>query len=253
MRLRTEAGQAAALAVLLDKQAGVLQKLDDARARHLAHTAVTRVKAERAKAVLAERHAADPEPEQQVTAQEWLDIHHQAVDEEERHREITDADVLDVDPVHDDRDPHDKRNAGDELDADRDTTGRTADDGAWAHCDHGERDDSTTGHGPRNERDIIEPDLREVTAAEPAQRAEDVVRVPSPHEVSDAVERASRSLAEIRAREQLDEQAGAEHRAEELTRWHAQDQAAEQEALDEQAADNGDGDGTVAADRFGAP
>ena len=39
-------------------------------------------------------------------------------------------------------------------------------------------------------------------------------------EVSDSLERARRTLAEIRAREQLDAQADAEHRAAEFGRWH---------------------------------
>jgi hypothetical protein len=46
-----------------------LQVLDDARAQFLAHTAMTRVKAERSQAMLAERHAANVDPEPVVTAE----------------------------------------------------------------------------------------------------------------------------------------------------------------------------------------
>ena len=70
-----------------------LQQLDDARARWLAHTAGTRAAAERAEAVLAERHADDAEPEPVVTAEEWLAAHRAADAEDERHREITEADL----------------------------------------------------------------------------------------------------------------------------------------------------------------
>jgi hypothetical protein len=52
-----------------------LQVLDDARVQFLAHTAMTRVKAERSQAMLAERHAANVDPEPVVTAEEWLAEH----------------------------------------------------------------------------------------------------------------------------------------------------------------------------------
>ena len=80
-----------------------------------------------------------------------------------------------------------------------------------------------TGAGTR-EDDVVEADLRVVAAQEPRQTAEDVVRVPSADETADAILRASRALAEIRAREAEDERAG---RDEQLTRWHEIDRAAE--------------------------
>jgi hypothetical protein len=78
VRLEQEAAQAAALADTLDASAAQLQELDDARALWLAHTAATRAAAERAKAELGARHADDAEPEQLVTAEEWLAAHREA-------------------------------------------------------------------------------------------------------------------------------------------------------------------------------
>jgi hypothetical protein len=194
-RLQADSAQAAALADTLDGRAAELQGLDDARAQWLAHTAGTRAAAERAKAELAARHADDAEPEQHVTAEEWLAAHRDATAEEDRHRAVTEADVADQ---HEIEEP------------------RRADD-LGEHVDIG-------------------PDLREVAAAERAPVAEDVVRVPTAAETSDAIERANRALAEMRARDAMDAHEAAEHRAEELSRWHATDQAtAETEAVDDVA------------------
>ena len=69
--------------------------LDDARAQFLAHTAMTRVKAERSQAMLAERHAANVDPEPVVTAEEWL-AEHRASDTAELGR--VGAENRDTDP-----------------------------------------------------------------------------------------------------------------------------------------------------------
>ncbi|GAA3249529.1 hypothetical protein GCM10017691_60660 [Pseudonocardia petroleophila] len=92
-RLQREAREAAALADTLDVRAGQLQEVDDARAAFLAHTAGSRVRAERSKAELALRHVDDAEPEQRVTAEEWLDAHDQAVAADDRYLEITESDL----------------------------------------------------------------------------------------------------------------------------------------------------------------
>ena len=56
------------------------------------------------------------------------------------------------------------------------------------------------------------------------------MRVPSADETAAAVTRAQRALAEIRARDAAEEREAAEQqRAEQLSRWHAQDLAAEME------------------------
>ena len=85
-----------------------------------------------------------------------------------------------------------------------------------------------------NRADPSAPDLREVAAAEPRQVKEDVVRVPSANEVSDSVNRARRSLAEVTARDEADQRAVDDERTAELARWHEDDHTADgQEALDE--------------------
>ena len=54
--------------------------------------------------------------------------------------------------------------------------------------------------------------------------------MPSADEAADSVARAQRALAEIRARDAAEEREAAEQqRFEQLSRWHAQDQAAEME------------------------
>jgi len=92
-RLEQEAREATALADTLDVRAGELQALDDARAAFLAHTAMTRAEAQQAEMILAERHALDAEPEERVTADEWLAAHRDTVTEDERHRAVTEDDI----------------------------------------------------------------------------------------------------------------------------------------------------------------
>ena len=199
-RLRVEATQARALAETLDEQAAHLQLVDDARARWLAHTAGTRAAGRRSEAELAARHVDDTEPEQQVTADEWLDAHREAVVDDDRHRDITETDMHDATTNVNHSNEHQVAEPRD----DGADTARTADEFA----------------------EVPERDIREVAAHEPAPVHEDVVRVPTADETADSLSGASRALAEIRAREVADQQEDAEHRATELTRWHATDQAA---------------------------
>ncbi len=199
-RLHAEATQARALADTLTARAEELQSVDDARARWLAHTAGTRAAAERAKAELGARHVDDTEPEQQVTAQEWLAAHHADQRAEDSHRAIAETDV-------------------------DDQTDQYVDDGM---VDDGpvrteQPDDTATQREPV---EVPEPDVREVAAMEPAPVEEDVVRVPSADETARAIEDANRALIEMQAREAADSQAEEEHRAAELTRWHTDDQTA---------------------------
>jgi hypothetical protein len=161
---------------------------------------VTRAAAERAKAELAARHVDDTEPEQQVTAEEWLAAHRAALAQDEPHRDITETDVRDADR------------------ADEDTL------------------DDQPGELGHAQPEVPDRDLREIAAEEPVQLEEDVVRVPSAAETSDAIQRTNRALVEIRARDAADAQEAAEHRAEELTRWHSDDQAAETVEVDEDVA-----------------
>jgi hypothetical protein len=169
-RLAAEARDAAALADVLDARAGQLQQLDDARAEYLTHTAATRAGADIARYLLAERHANDTEPEQRVTAQEWLAAERAVRAADDEHRPIMERDLVE--------------------DTMRDT-GR-----ATETADH--------------DVDTVEPDIREIAAREAAPVREDEVRVPSADEVAVALAQANRSITEIKARAALDERADAE-------------------------------------------
>ncbi|MFC7612307.1 hypothetical protein ACFQV2_00100 [Actinokineospora soli] len=75
--------------------------------------------------------------------------------------------------------------------------------------------------------EVAVPDLREVAATEPPVQEADAVRVPSADETAETISRAQRALAEIRAREAADAQRAAdEARAEQMSRWAADDAAA---------------------------
>ncbi|MCW2899258.1 MAG: TrwC relaxase [Streptosporangiaceae bacterium] len=187
-RLHTEANQARALAETLDEQTAKLQVIDDARATFLADNARTLGYGRRCEAELTRRHIDDTEPEQLVTAEEWLAADRAAKVDDDRHRDITDADLAD------DRDRIDARAT-----------------------------DAVTDLAPL---EVPDRDIRELAADEPVQTDEDAVRVPRPEETADHYVKATRSLAEIQARRAADEQEQAEHRAAELDRWHTDDQAA---------------------------
>lgn len=183
-RLVQDAADATALADTLDARTTELEQLDNVRSRWLAHTAGNRAAADEARRVLADRHA-DAQPEPEVTAEEWLALARAGDAAEDPYRDITDADLTD------------NQSEGAVL--------------------------------PQRQRDDYEvlvetgvEDVRDAAADEPRVRDEDVVRVPSAGEVAASLERASRSLREIEAREAA-EQADAEHRAAELSRWHAHD------------------------------
>jgi hypothetical protein len=211
-RLVREAADAAALAATLDQRATELQALDDARAQWLAHTAMTRVKAERGEAMLAERHASDTDTEPVVTAAEWLAAHRAADAAEDPHREITEADLT---PPGDEATRYSVSRAADEREPGRDDT---------------------------IEADVT--DLREIAAAEPGQTNEDVVRVPSADDVATGRMQAHRAVAEIRARSTEDDRLDEQDRAAQLAHWHHQDDASEGVDVDEQgdAEDVDDGD-----------
>ena len=109
-RLEREAREASALAELLDERVAQLAVEDDVRTKWLLHTAGTRAEADRASAALTAQHAGDQVPEPEVTAEEWLALHDEAMRAEDAHREITDltdehaSAVPGVDSVEDIRD-----------------------------------------------------------------------------------------------------------------------------------------------------
>jgi hypothetical protein len=189
-RLRADAAQARALAETLDEQAEKLQVIDDARAHFLADNARTLGYGRRCEAELSRRHIDDTEPEQVVTAEEWLTAHRVAVVEDDQHRAITETDLTGSPAVDDDRAQPVAVGIDDDV------------------------------------VQVPERDIREVAADEPAPANEDLVRIPSPAETADDYAKATRALAEINARRAADQQEEAEHRAAELDRWHVDDQAA---------------------------
>jgi hypothetical protein len=194
-RLTLEASQAAALADTLAQHTETLQGLDDVWAHWYAHTAGTRAAADRAHAELSNRHVSDQQDDDRVTAAEWLTAHDEAVRIEEAHRDITEADITEAD----------------DSEAEVAEIARADERGEIRRAkQHVHSDD--------------EIDLRERAADEAAPLDQDAVRVPTVQETTESVMRAERALTEIRARDAADaENAAAESRAEQLSRWHADD------------------------------
>jgi conjugative relaxase-like TrwC/TraI family protein len=216
-RLRAEADEAEALARTLDERIAQLEYVDDARAQWWAHTAMTRTLGESAAAELARRHADDAEPEQQVTAEEWLAAERTARTADDAHRAITETDVADTELG---EDAALSAESAERISADRDSGG--APDADVRGSDH-------VGAGTglaESHVEVPEPDIREVAATEPPQRDEDVVREVPADVAVEAVKRAHRALTELAAREAEDQQAEAAERTAELARWSADDRAA---------------------------
>ena len=158
--LHRDAAGAAALAAELDQRVGELEQVEAARGRWLLRTAVDREKHDRALIALAHRTADRDDPDDRVSADEWLAAHDEAMRAEDEHRPITEHDLDDT--RHDDLDLADRT-------------------------------------GPVLETAV--DDVRDLAAAEPRQRHEDDVRVPTSAESEDAVSRARRALDEIHAQE----------------------------------------------------
>jgi conjugative relaxase-like TrwC/TraI family protein len=192
--LEREADEAQALAQVLEQRAAELEKADEIRARWYAHTAETRTASDRARDELACRGIDPDQPDQHITAEEWLAAHTAEQTVEDPHRQITDeADFAEFAQQRD----ADVRAVGTELSTD------TA------------------------ETNVV--DIRDETADEPkrATRAEDDwIRVPTAQETADSVTRAQRALAELEQRQAADQRHAAEDaRTQQLGRWHADSQA----------------------------
>ena len=212
VELHRQAEQATALADTLDQRATELADVEQARGTWLAHTAATRAAADRATAELTARGIDRDEPDDTTTAEQWLAAHQAEQQAEDPHREITDeAELTDTTEQH-----AAERAAADTSPAAKQrAVEQTAEAGALRKV-----------NPPVAE--TAEPDLREAATAEPVPTEEDTVRVPTADETADSVTRAQRALAEIRARDAAEQREAAEQqRAEQLSRWHAQDQAAE--------------------------
>jgi hypothetical protein len=190
-RLHQEADDAAALADLLNSQVEQLAEIDEVWALHRAHTAMTRVNADRATAELANRHATNPPPDTPTTGEEWLAHHAAAMHAEDPHRDIHHEHEL------------------------ADTTPPVAE---------------VPSHDHRPGAETAAPDIRDIAAAEPARIEDDAVRVPSADETADNLARAQRALAETRQRQAAEQRHAAEQaRAQQLARWHTDDQTTHQQ------------------------
>ena len=159
--LHREAAGAWALAAELDRRVGELEQVEDARGRWLLRTVGDRDKHDRALIALAQRNSDRADPDDRISAEDWLAAHDEAMRAEDEHRPITKHDL-------DDHALHDE-------------TG------------------STAGDEPLLETAVA--DIREIAATEPRERHEDDVRVPTTAESEDAVARARRALNEIHAQE----------------------------------------------------
>ena len=194
---QAQADAARVEARVLTARAADLEVADTARAAWYAATAGTRDAATRALGVLQARGVDLDDPDEQVTAGEWLAAHRAELAAEDEHRDITDDTEL-----HDPAAEHDHASA-----------------------------DAVDAAGPVLEtavpdvRDTSTPDATEHT--DPAQRH----RVPTADETTAAVARAQTALAEITARHEADaarEAEGTASRREDLTRWAEDDRTTEQ-------------------------
>jgi conjugative relaxase-like TrwC/TraI family protein len=193
-KLLREAHGHTALARMLGNEVPTLRELDQTHQEFVEHTAGSRFAAQRAIAELANRGATDTDAEPPVTAQEWLQAHHQAMAQEDPYRDITEADLTDDTPA-------------------------TTDTGADTQTD----DERSAAH------EGWEEDLREVASREPANLDEAEVRAYTPDEAHDAVARARRAVEEMQRRAAADSAREAEDadQAERLSQWQAADHAQE--------------------------
>jgi len=209
--LRAEADRARSQADALAERTAQLEAADEARSAWFAATAATRDAAVRARVELEARGVKLDDPDDHVTADEWLAAHRAAQLAEDPHREIHDEADLADDPA------------------------------AAADAAEDTRDDVVAT--PVVETAV--PDVRDTATPDPIEHQEPAQRrqVPTADETAAAVARAQTALAEIEARRQADTAREAEAtaqatRSEELTRWAEQDRAAEAAAESTRDADD---------------
>jgi hypothetical protein len=196
-RLQDAADESRREAEQLTKRAAVLHEADQARGSWYAATAATREAAERARAKVAERGLA-LDPDDMVTAEEWLAAHLEDQAADEATRPVRDDAEL-LNPVH------------------------VADQAA---LDAAAREAELSSH-----LETAIPDVRDTAVRDATEDAdaEDRHRIPSADETAAAVHRAQVALAEIEARRQWDKARAADDaaRSERLNRWAEEDREAE--------------------------
>jgi hypothetical protein len=187
-QLGGEAARTRQQAEQLDAQAAQLQAADDARARWYLHTLETRNAADRARVALGARGVDLDDPAEQVTAGEWLAAHRADQADEDTHRAISEADLVDAE-----RDQPPAQDAGPVVET------AVADVRDTPAADSSKAADSAGRH-----------------------------RVPSVDETTAAIAHAQAALAEITARHAEDNLREAEEQArrEQLTYWAREDEQA---------------------------
>ena len=223
-RAADEAASAGALATLLDSRAKELEQADQVRGKWYAHTAETRVRADRARLELSQR-GVDDEPAERTTADEWLAAHRDEQTDDEVRRPVRDttefADVAE----------RRERAKAEARDVTRDSgtpeahaTGEVRDRGGEERLHHD--DDSRAESTPAAETAV--PDIREEHEHEPVRAPRDESswqRVPTADETRESVERARVALREIHRRDSIDHEGDQVTREMTLRRWHAEDEA----------------------------
>jgi hypothetical protein len=205
-RLRAAAAAAARQAEELAERATALEAADEARSEWFAHTAVTRDNAHRARTELTARGINPDDPDDRVTATEWLEVHHTEQATDDLHREIRDEHDLYAPDLH------------------KDTETRT--------------DQASV------ELETVLADIRDTSTADvaetrdPAQRH----RVPTADETAHAVGRAQVALAEITSRQDADalrEAHSAQEfaRRDQLARWATDDTTNDDTTVDDRGHD----------------
>jgi len=206
VQLRDAVAEAQQHEAHLAGRVAALEEADQARAAWYVHTAVTRERAHRSATELRARGVDPYEPDDRVTAQEWIDAHEAEQADAERTREILNEYELELGDMHRDRD---------------------------------ERADVAVETASADIREVATSDPHEMV--DPAVRR----RVPTVDEATAAVARAQAALAEIAARDEADaarvaNEAAEEGRREELARWHQEDASGyekQAERVDEPALD----------------
>lgn len=197
-RLRAEAVSSARRAAELAERVATLEEADRARSRWFVHTTPTRQVAERAKAELGARGVALDDPDDQVTAEEWLAAHRGDQLAEDTVRPISEADLHD--PV-------------------REDTHRAL------------------GAPAKDAAETVVPDIRDTSVRDATEDTDAArrQRVPTAAETNASIARAQTALAEITARREAEAARLAEEdsRREQLNRWHQHDQTTQAQRADD--------------------
>ncbi len=251
-QLRADAATAEREAAEHAERAAALEVVDEARGRWYAETAATRDAAWCARGALRSRGVDLDDPDDRVTAVEWLAADRAAQAAEDPHREIThEAQLVDGEP--DAAAAADHRQPVTEPGAVTGSESTATDEPSTAEPEPVADDHSpvavTTEPEPAAETEV--PDIRDVSTPDVTEHDDTAPRreVPTVERTTADVARAQAALAEIGARREADsareahetDQAQQQARREELTRWADQDRAAETAAVADDAMADDDG------------